>query len=413
MNRRKRWKIKNVILLVLAMFCYIIGIRTYNGLRENYQSVSVQLQGDGTTKKQVVTLLEEEKEKYSIGEGDTMDETNAAGEEAKVTTRVKKVPEITAYEMEEHKTVTNKKYGKEKATTKYLVYGNMQQILPLQIYRGNYVYENDYEGCILDKETAYELFGSMDILGQQVEVEETILQKRTGVTEGENSGTEDKQQQTTSSVKRVYYVRGILDTSHPVFMVQARSDQTTFHYLQLNYGDTERGREYVEQLQMIYPLGSSAVIVDQNLIVRLVGNVLFLPVLFVFVFFLIFFIRRIQLYGNGEEKLQERLRIMAGTELKKAFLLLALGITVVVTARQYGFFPLQYIPTKWSDFNSVGRTINTIQSHMEELNYMTPTIREVMMRKELGVLVGSVIAMVIFIWVLQERRQSKREQEEE
>ena len=68
MNKERLWKIKNVVLMALAIACYSVGVMKYYELRENYQSVSVQLQGEGATKEQVKTLLEEEKEKYGMEE---------------------------------------------------------------------------------------------------------------------------------------------------------------------------------------------------------------------------------------------------------------------------------------------------------------------------------------------------------
>ena len=272
MSRERMWKIKNVVLVLLAVACYIIGVMKYYELRENYQSVSVQLQGEPATKEQVRTLLEEEKEKYGMEEAKDEGREKQQEEQVSRLDRVKKVPEITAYEKEEHMKVSNMKFGKDKNVVKYLVYGGMNQILPVQIYSGNYVYENDYEGCMLDRDTAYALFGSLDIIGQQVVIDEKIINKNTESDSGSSQGDE-----VTTIKQREYYVRGILDTNHPIFMVQSRDDKTEFHYLQFDYGNSSRGREYVEQLMMVYPLGSSAAIVDQNLIVRLLGNVLFLP----------------------------------------------------------------------------------------------------------------------------------------
>lgn len=393
MNKERLWKIKNVVLIALAIACYSVGVMKYYELRENYQSVSVQLQGEGATKEQVKTLLEEEKEKYGMEEEE---EGRDEQQKKQVSQRnkVKKVPEITAYEMEEHRKVSDTKFGKTKNVTKYLVYGGMNQILPIQIYSGNYVYENDYEGCMLDRDTAYALFGSLDVIGQQVVIDEKVINKN-----AESNSSSSQGEQVTTIKQREYYVRGILDTSHPVVMVQTREDKTQFHYLQLNYGNSSRGREYVEQLMMVYPLGSSGVIVDQNLIVRLLGNLLFLPWLFAGI---VIVWKRVYLLTEYF-KLQEFLKKtpLFFINLTMPSILAVIGI--VVTARRFAFFPLQYIPTKWSDFNSVSRTINQIREHIDEFNYMTPTIRDVLFKENIAILIIAVVSMIILIWVVIER----------
>jgi hypothetical protein len=387
MSRMSRWKIKNIVLVLLAIACYIIGVRKYYELRGNYQSVSVRLQGEATTKEKVKTLIEEEKEKYEM-EKDNEKELN------KRLDSVKKVPEITAYEEENYMKVTDTKYGKSMNVTKYLVYGDMNQILPVQICRGNYIYEDDYEGCILDKKTAYKLFGSLDIIGQQVSIDEKVIAAK----KEENSGSSQGEQESTVK-QREYYVRGILDTSHPIVMVHARSDKTQFHNLQFNYGDSSRGREYVEQLMMIYPIGSSPVIVDQNLMVRLIGNILFLPWLFVGIFILCKTVRVFLAYFKEKKYRKETPQIF----IKKLVPVILAVIGIVITAKRFAFFPLQYIPTKWSDFNSVSRTIDLIGKHVEEFSYVTPTIREVLLRENMNKLVMAVIGMAVIIWVVIER----------
>lgn len=398
MSRESMWKIKNVVLILLAIACYIIGVMKYYELRENYQSVSVQLQGEPTTKEQVKILLEEEKEKYRMEEEN--EEENEEGrekqqeEQVSRLNRVKKVPEITAYEKEEHMKVSDTKFGKDKNVTKYLVYGGMNQILPVQIYSGNYVYENDYEGCMLDRDTVYALFGSLDIIGQQVVIDEKIINKNTESDSSSSQGGE-----VTTIKQREYYVRGILDTSHPIVMVQSRDDKTEFHYLQFDYGNSSRGREYVEQLMMVYPLGSSVAIVDQNLIVRLLGNVLFLPWLVAAIAIIW------KTVGISTEyfKLQDLLKKPSQFFIKLIISSILAVIGIVVTAKRFSFFPLQYIPTKWSDFNSVSRTINLIREHIDEFNYMTPTIREVLLKENIAILVIAVVSMIVLVWIVIER----------
>lgn len=397
MNKERLWKIKNVVLMALALACYSVGVMKYYELRENYQSVSVQLQGEGATKEQLKTLLEEEKEKYGMEEEE---EGRDEQQKKQVSQRnkVKKIPEITAYEKEEHRKVSDTKFGKTKNVTKYLVYGGMNQILPIQIYSGNYVYENDYEGCMLDRDTAYALFGSLDVIGQQVVIDEKVINKN-----AESNSNSSQGEQVTTIKQREYYVRGILDTSHPVVMVQTREDKTQFHYLQFDYGNSSRGREYVEQLMMVYPLGSSGVMVDQNLIVRLLGNVLFLPWLLAGIIIIWKRVHQLTEYFKLQEFLKQPPRFFAKLILPP--ILAVIGI--VVTAKRFAFFPLQYIPTKWSDFSSVSRTINLIREHIDEFNYMTPTIRDVLLKENIAILVIAVVSMIVLMWVVIERIRAR------
>ncbi|WP_310602295.1 hypothetical protein [Anaerosporobacter sp.] len=338
MSKVSRWKVKNIVLLILVILCYITAVRKYYELQENYQSVSVRLQGEAVTKEQVEMIPQTEE-----------------------------LPEITAYEMEEHRTIMDTRYEKSKDITKYLTYGNMAQILPLQICRGNYVYEEDYEGCILDKGTAYELFGSLDIIGQSIIMEET-----------DSDSSQLYGEQIAGTKQQEYYIRGILDTSYPIVMIQSREEKTTFHYLQLDYGNSSRGREYAEQLVMTYSLGSSFIIVDQNLIVRLLGNLLFLPWLI-----------------GGTAVIWKVIHL--SLLMRKVIPCICAIMGIVITAKEFAFFPLQYVPTKWSDFNSARRIIDAIHNHIEEFRYLSPTIREVMFKDNIIMLLFTVMIILILM----------------
>lgn len=80
---------------------------------------------------------------------------------------------------------------------------------------------------------------------------------------------------------------------------------------------------------------------------------------------------------------------------------------LVIAGKNFGCFPLQYIPTKWSDFNCIQRTFTLIQDHYEEIQYMTPSLREINLRGNIVVLVLLVAGMLVLLWVLEERRKMK------
>lgn len=373
MSRKE--KIKNGILLIIILVLYIVGVHQYMDMRRNYRSVTVRLEDQPITKEKTRTIMEEMKEMEEESSEDTK------------STRGR-IPNITAYEKEEHITVTNDNLGRERQITFYRVCGSMEQILPCELLRGNYAYQEDYVGCVIDKNTAYRLFGSYDIIGKCITV--SVIQQ-----EGETTRTQYKN----------YYIRGILSTSQPIVMIQAKEDTTQFYSMQLDYGNSSRGREYAQQLLMVYQVSAEYQIVDQNLIVRLTGNLLLIPWLILTIVTGTRTIRKWNHIFNNQK--QEWLHMLKN-DLSILPTLVCI-ITLGITGSQFGFFPLQYIPTKWSDFNCVSRTIAMIRQHSKEFEYLTPSMREIILRGKVETLALLIGGILVLFWILYERRRMKNE----
>ena len=335
MNRKE--KSKNIILWVVIFVFYATAIYQYNDMTRNYRSVTVRLQDQSITKEKIESILEEE-----------MEEQDARGVAKANSGTAVKLPDITAYEKEEHVSVANDSVGKKRQVNRYQVCGNMSLILPSELLCGNYVYREDYEGCVIDKETAYQLYGSYDIIGQEITVP-VINQNKT------------------------YYIRGILSITQPTIMIQTKDDNVQFYSMQLDYGNSSRGREYTEQLLMVYQIAAEYQIVDQNLIVRVTGNLFVLPWIILTIVLVTRTLRKWK--ANSDNHRQDWLH-----KIKSDRTIISTGVCVimlVVVGKQYGFFPLQYIPTKWSDFNCVSRIIALIQAHSKEFEFMVLFMREI------------------------------------
>lgn len=79
------------------------------------------------------------------------------------------------------------------------VYGDMSKVLPMTFLCGNYVYGKDITGCVLDMETAYQLFGSTDIINN------IVLWKG-----------------------KKYYVRGVVKAKDTIMLIQISDDNYLF-----------------------------------------------------------------------------------------------------------------------------------------------------------------------------------------
>lgn len=95
--------------------------------------------------------------------------------------------------------------GREQKATLLKVYGDMEAVFPGGMLIGTFAGKGDWEGCVISRHTAEELFQSSQVTGCRILLED-----------------------------RGYTVRGVLDSDEALMMVQEERERT-FPYLELIY----------------------------------------------------------------------------------------------------------------------------------------------------------------------------------
>jgi len=370
MNKEKKTAyLKIALLILLFIACYGRSYLAYAKLHRNFDYISVRIKNQPVTKKQLLNALE------------TMQEREESH-----------IPEFAAYKITEHTMVGQADLERTTDVNLYNVYGQMRIVTPSEICAGNYPILDDYDGCVIDAHSAYVLFGSSDVLGQTITMKEEIPMKNQFAAGSQEDQNVNSLSSNTKTIDRNYIIRGVIQSEMPMVMIQTRNDSTEFWNFEFDYGDLKQGRQYAQQL-MTYDLSAGKyVIIEADFMNDMMGNILVLPVFVIVLLVLISEVKKIHRIRVAEMKelLERHYRLKKDYAsfilrvIRKS--LVSIGKIVVVslfmycTWKQFGVFPTRYLPSKWSEFDQYIRFADQIKERLRDINYVSPTRREVLFK---------------------------------
>jgi hypothetical protein len=218
------------------------------------------------------------------------------------------------------------------------VYGDMSCILPINFLNGNYVYKDDEEGCVLDAETSFKLFGTTNA------VNNTVIWK-------------DKK----------YTVRGVAAARDTMMLVQCADRYSLYSNAEAYYPSKyawkiadNQGRQFSDLL-LDNGLPEPDAVIDGVLDLWLLHIICWLP-LWTVAFYGAFLLIKCT-YKMHNSKI---LFVLSGIG---AFLMISVMLQVT------GFsihLPSQFIPTKWSDFNFYVSKYDQIKNNIQNNNNINP-----------------------------------------
>lgn len=273
---------------------------------------------------------------------------------------------ITAWEkieQEEIKEITTEKVWK---ADMILVYGNMADIAQEQFLYGGFGYGQDWTGCILDKKTAYGLFGDTNVTGQQLKWE-----------------------------NRIYTIRGVLNSEKGNVFIRKKEEDTVYHNLELGFWDKENGTVQAENFMNQYGIGGKKAVIDGYFAGTIAQTIGTLPA--IVLFFLLLGIWLCQLYRIRKSTLF----------LLIGILLMIFGITAMKWICGLSFdFPNRFVPSQWSDFDFWSKLVDSIKESLSRIYHLEPSIKDRELINSIYVsIVTAVSASIVFaVWL---RKQYK------
>lgn len=247
-------------------------------------------------------------------------------------------PSISAWNCLEEQTITNKELSLSYKVYLIEVYGDVKWVYPMELTAGNLINPNDYKGCIIDRETAYQLFGTVDPIGNCI-----------------------------SYGNEYFYVRGIIRSPKPIFFRQIHDKKHTYSNLELVYGGDVDGYELAKGFIMQNNLTDSYIIIDGSFYGKVFNSLYKVPG-----WFLCFYV------------LYQILRaIWKRRTIPLQVLILSLGFLTVwiVLKRLLDFrisIPQYLIPTKWSDFSFWTGRYKELHNQIDQIAYQTPVIKDIL-----------------------------------
>lgn len=198
------------------------------------------------------------------------------------------------------------------------VYGNIENIFDAQTLTGALLSDNDNKSCVIDKQSAYSLFGTEDVIGLELKWN------------NEN-----------------YIIKGVLDCTQEIMFVRANSqDQEEFSSIRINFESNDNTYEQAQNFILNYNL-DGVIINDISPILIIVSQLAILPFILMLAFIVFDLVK---LYKNHNN--------IVITVILFMITLLFIWITDFKIE-----IPSIYIPTKWSDFEFWTRTFKSIYNN--------------------------------------------------
>ncbi len=189
------------------------------------------------------------------------------------------------------------------------VWGDMRRTEPMTLMSGSLPAEEDWDGCLLDAQSAQALFRSVDPVGAKLTVN-----------------------------GRVYTVRGVAKTYTPVLFV--RSADATYENLEFAVRDVSTGQADVKAFLYRHALAADYAVVQSGLYARILRGLVWLPVS------LLLFAAAVRTLRYALPRRGRRLPVLLLLLLSAALLAAAGGLLVWNTA----YWPQAFLPTKAADF---------------------------------------------------------------
>lgn len=317
MKTRSRKIKKNLFITMFSLATLIIwGCGIYYGqfIKENYQSVSVRIHGNKITKRALIRALENEK-----------------------TKKTKQIPAVTLWNCLEDQKVENKELATVIKTRMIELSGDMNQVYPLELVQGTIPIDEDGTGCLVDEDTAYELFKNVNAVGNFI-----IYQHKK------------------------YCIRGILKTSEPIVILQTNNPNQLFANLEMVYDDKENGEFLAHDFLVQNDLMNSYTILDTSFYGNIIDLFSHIPAWFLG-FYIIFDILKF---------IWKRRNLPVQVMLLLPLSILSWFIISWIMEFQF-YIPERLIPTRWSDFTFWTEKYAAFKVYVAQLVYLVPVPKDV------------------------------------
>ena len=325
----KQNKIKlGMVAFLLTMVIFSIQlIRDVAFFKSQYQAVSIRLlPGGEVTEQQIKNALKMEHDRNSDS-----------------------IPELAIWEQYEKAEIKNESLGRSVKVKPVLVSGNMDLVVPFELVSGNLTYEEDSKGCVIDADTAYELFG-----------------------------TESADGNTVTYQNKTYYIRGVVKAAESLFLSQDAGTDVKYSNLELLYTDQERGEEFASNFMVQNGLGSDFITIDGYFYSRMINTVLGLPLWLLLMAVFISIVKRFLHCQRSVSK--PKIIVYGGLCI---FLMIGFTQLLYQFAGAPFYLPEKLIPAKWSDFNHWENQYQLIKNQMQQIRYITPNPKDVLLMDEL------------------------------
>ena len=316
-------------ILIIAAACFsVICIQEAAYVKSQYTTVSVRYRSESMKGNELKKALVRERENGS-----------------------QKLPDITAWTQLTQAEIRNDTLGHLERLRLILFEGDMKTTAPMSLEMGSYVYSDDKSGCVIDKNSAYRLFGTEAAVGN------TLVYQN-----------------------KYYYVRGVIKTIVPMLVLPGNAE-TVYNNLEFYYQgrNREQGEALTEEFLLQNGLMQDCVILDGYFYGKILHTILALPIWILYAVVSILIIRF----------LWKKCRKLALFPLilycSIGFIgILGYGIILYQLTGNPVYIPEKFIPTKFSDFEYFSRQGKRLKEQLQQLRYLMPNPKDVFLEQKIA-----------------------------
>ncbi len=228
------------------------------------------------------------------------------------------IPEVTLWQRAEDIIITNEKRNTSLSIGLITVAGDMTKVYPDSMLYGGYLPRGDDVGCVIDRNTAYKLFNTENVVGLSISLNNKEYIVR-GIMKGMGSNTmivqEEKQ-------------------------VPSKNESIKYSCMELVFSDTENAKYLAEKFINANSLGTPIVYIDGYMYQNISYLLIHIPIWFSALILIFHFARKVN-------KLKASLVLYVsgwfGIILLSAILIKITNVHINYSSSQ--------LPTRWSDFD--------------------------------------------------------------
>lgn len=338
-HRSKKKFIGKLTLLGIGIICWMIAIMNQIFIDDYHGAVSIRYKEPQITARSIENIIDDmiSREEHTI-------------------------PEVTLWQRDEDILITNEDKKASIGIGLVTVVGDMSKVYPNAILYGGYLTRGDYEGCVIDKDTAYQLFGSENVVGLTIglnQKEYTIA----GVLQGLSSNTMIIQEEIQAASK-----------------VEGKK----YSCMELAYSDTWEARRLAESFVNTYGLGTPVAYIDGYSYGKLSYFLIHLPLWFGALMLIVYFIRGVNTLEAS------RILYFSGW-----LGIILLGVLLFKITNVHIYFSGTMLPTRWSDFDFWGKQWKLLKASFGGREGSIILYKDMILTRRMTlVLTGALLAML-------------------
>ena len=261
---------------------------------------------------------------------------------------------FTAWQQTDHQTIRHSEYVRVATADVVTVFGDTKLVFPV----GQSLSAGDTAGCLLDKETAYNIFGTYKAAGYRLQYQ-----------------------------NKTYIVRNVFASSEATLVIQADAlSDVVFSKISLDVSQSAYPKRAAEEFASRYNL-TDFIVEDNGMYSGAATFFAALPAWILAAALLLIMLR--EAYRYREMPVRFMFYLLVGAVI--------LIVYFLVSGLRFSF-PQSMVPTRWSDFEFWQRLFMQNKQHTLQMLYMKKEKPAILLIQLAAKAIGSSLVTVLLLW---------------